>query len=281
MEGSGRFDIPPDPVQNHPMRVPACILLSLAALTAAADPPLRLALSAGADGLRTAQDWNIAAESFRARTGVGVEPLLAATGEAILRSLDVREAEAAVLDAAVYLRNRDRLRILGIAVEFGSPYERFLLAAGADSVIHRPEDLSRARLVLASGPGSLPWDLPLAWARRYRGPASGASDPRPETGYEGVLRSIALDLADAGFLPEGFLEGRKSSALADRVRIVAATPPYPLAVLVARRDLAGDRAALAERLLGLSAGAMELRSPPPDLESVLSDLEEALRASGP
>lgn len=263
------------------MRVPACILLFLAVLPAAADPPLRLALAAGADGLRTAQVWHAAAEAFRVRTGVPLEPLLAPSGEEVLRSLDSRESEAAVLDAAVYLRNRDRLRILGIAAEFGPPYDRFLLVAGADSVIHRPEDLSRARLVLASGPGSLPWDLPLAWARRYLGPGTGTIGPRLEAGYEGVLRSIALGQADAGFLPEGFFEGRRSSALADRVRIVAALPPCPLAILVVRRDLAGDRAALVEGLLDLSTGTMELLSPPPDLETMLSDLEEALRAPGP
>ena len=263
------------------MRVLACLLLSLACLAAAADPPLRLALEAGADGLRTAQDWQAAAREYLSRTGVPLEPLLVSSPEEMLRALDSREAEAAVLDAAALLKNRDRLRILGVAAEYGSPYERFLLVASVESVIHRPEDLPRARLVLAGTPGTLPWDLPLAWARRARGPDAGAADPRPEAGYEGVLRNVALGQADAGFLPGGFLEGRKTSALADRIRIVAAIPPCPLALLVARRDLAGDRAALAEGLLGLAAGTLELRAPPADLEAVLSGLEEALRAPRP
>lgn len=254
-------------------------LISSGALFAA--PPLRIAVSAGSDGLRTAEAWAALGDSYAEKTGEALEPLISADSGEALQALRTKTAEAAVLDTAVFLRNRKELRLLGIAEEFGSVRERFLLLVGENSIIHRPEDIRRARIVLAGPPGNLAWDYPLVWARPFGPFVAARNGPRAENGYEGVLKSIALDQADAGFLPEGFLASIRGTALLDRVRILAFTPAYPLAVLVVRKDLAPERVERAAALMSLGSGVLKFSGIDPDTYSALDELTEALDVDGP
>lgn len=257
------------------------MLICFASGLAAGAPPLRIGLAAGADGLLVAGTWSALAGQFQERTGTTLGITIVADDRAVSGLLADKQVELAVLDALHFIAKPAGLILLGTMASYGADRQRFLLLAAADSIIHRPEDLWRARLVLAGPQDCMSWVYPLAWSVRSGYLPADHAPVLREDSPEGVLRSIALGTADAGFLPEGYMDQRAGSALAARVRVLAATAAYPLAVLVARVDLADERLQLAQALPGITHGGTRLISAAADLPAIMRDLAEVLRVAQP
>jgi ABC-type phosphate/phosphonate transport system substrate-binding protein len=242
-----------------------------------AAPPLRIAVPAGSLGLATARLWSALSNEFGSHDGTGLQPVLIQDDATALSMLQLRQADLAVLDTAAYLASMNDYELLGIIENYGRPLEAFVLITSMGSIIHRTEDLWRARLMLAGPEASLSWAYPLAWVRSLSKasipPGDSTTEPLEADGYAGVLKGIALGTADAGFIPEGFFLGLADGVLAARVRIIGTTRAYPLNLLVGRTDLSSDRRAAARRLPGLSVEGLAITAPEGQTLGVLQELK--------
>jgi ABC-type phosphate/phosphonate transport system substrate-binding protein len=252
-------------------------LLFFSCALASAAPPLRIAVPAGSLGLASARAWSALSNAFGSHDGTGLQPVLIQDDATALSMLQLRQADIAVLDTAAYLATMDTYELLGIIENYGRPLEAFVLIASMGSIIHRTDDLWRARLMLAGPPAAFSWVYPLAWVRSLRTastpPGNTASEPLEADGYAGVLKGIALGTADAGFIPEGFFQGLADGMLAARVRIIETTEAYPLNLLVGRMDLSSDRKAAARHLQGLSVEGLGITAPEVRTLGILQELK--------
>ena len=228
----------------------AAVLLFSCALASAA-PPLRLAIPAGSQGLNAARLWAVMAREFGNPDATSLQPVIIQDDDTALAMLRLREVELAVLDPLSYLANTGEYELLGVVELYGRSVEAFVLIASMDSIIHRTEDLWRARLMLAGPKTTLSWAYPLAWIRNSSSSPGELPLPMEADSHAGLLKGIALGTADAGFLPEGYLLGMADGVLSARVRIIDRTEAFPLAVLVCRADLGAERKARARNLQGL------------------------------
>jgi len=261
----------------------AALALALTVTTLAAwpTPPLRIAVPAGPDGLATAGAWAELAVAYRASSGVELELAIVEDDRAVLAALREKTAEIGVVDTFAYLGSPSGLAVLGVGASYGRPYERLAMIVGADTIIHRPEDLWRARIVAVGPPEGLAWGFALAWARGFAPAVSWRGVTLHERGYEGALKAVALGLADAGFVPETLLGSIRVGQLAARVRVVASAGPFPLTLLAVRSDLSAERNGLAMGLIGLTGGDFALFAPPSDLAQVLASLGAYLDVARP
>lgn len=251
-------------------------VLLLSCTLAFAAPPLRIAIPAGSQGLTVARLWMALAIEFGSHDGTGLHPVLVQDDATALAMLRLRQADLAVLDPLTFLTGMKGFELLGIISQFGRNEESFVLIASMESIIHRTEDLWRARLMLAGPQTALSWAYPLAWARSKTRtavhPGGQGSYPLEADSYAGLLKGIALGTADAGFLPEGFFLGVADGVLAARVRIIDMTKAYPLNVLVSRTDLGNERKAVAMNLQGLAVEGIGISAPDAQTLPLLEEL---------
>jgi ABC-type phosphate/phosphonate transport system substrate-binding protein len=248
------------------IRKPVIIaVLFLSSALVAAAPPLRIAVPAGSQGLAAARLWTALAREFGTREGTSLQPVIIQDDVLALEMLRLRQTDLAVLDTLAFLSCEEDYDLVGIVEHFGRPTEPFLLIASMESIIHRTEDLWRARLMLAGPQTAISWVYPLTWVRTMTSTSSQRSNAWPEPleadSYAGLLKGIALGTADAGFIPEGLFQGLADGVLAARVRIVDMTEAYPLSLLVCRTDLGVDRSLIAKHLQGLTMEGLGIAVP--------------------
>jgi len=257
----------------------AAVLLLSCALASAA-PPLRIAVPAGSQGLTAARLWTALASEFGSHEGTGLQPVIIQDDELALDMLRLRQADLAVLDTLAFLSSNKDYELLGIIEPYGRPVEAFVLIASMESIIHRTEDLWRARLMLAGPQTALSWLYPLAWVRTMTQAlpqlATSRSEPLEADSYAGLLKGIALGTADAGFIPEGFFMAVADGVLAARVRIIDMTEAYPLSLLVGRTDLGVERLTAAKQLLGLRVEGLGISAPASRIQALLNELKQVM-----
>ncbi|MGD9941547.1 MAG: PhnD/SsuA/transferrin family substrate-binding protein [Clostridia bacterium] len=267
------------------------VVLFLISTLVAAAPPLRIAVPAGSQGLAAARLWTALAREFGSYEGTSLQPVIMQDDEKALEMLRLRQADLAVLDTLAFLSCKDDYDLLGVIEHFGRPAEPFVLIASMESIIHRTDDLWRARLMLAGPQTALSWAYPLTWVRTLTSTSSQFGSTWPDLleadSYAGLLKDIALGTADAGFIPEGFFLGVADGVLAARVRIVDMTKAYPLSLLVGRTDLGVDRAMVAQHMQGLTVEGLGIAVPDSKTLQLLEELQrfmaqaEALGVSEP
>ncbi|MFH2115051.1 MAG: PhnD/SsuA/transferrin family substrate-binding protein [Spirochaetota bacterium] len=261
------------------IRKPAfVVILFLSCTLASAAPPLRIAVPAGSQGLTAARLWTALASEFGSHDATSLQPLIIQDDATALAMLRLRQADLAILDPLAFLACVEDYELLGIIEHYGRPTEAFVLIASMESIIHRTEDLWRARLMLAGPQTALSWAYPLAWTRIAVRNSAQPGDYKPEPleadSYSGLLKGIALGTADAGFIPEGFFLGVADGVLAARVRVIDMTDAYPLGILVSRTDLGVDRKAVADRLQGLVVEGLGISAPDSHASGLLEELRQ-------
>jgi ABC-type phosphate/phosphonate transport system substrate-binding protein len=235
-------------------------------------PPLRVAIPAGSQGLNTARLWTALALEFGSYADTALQPIIIPDDETALTLLSLRQADLAVLDPLTYLSSAQGYELLGVLEHYGRPTEAFVLIASMESIIHRTEDLWRARLMLVGPKTGLSWTYPLVWTETSLNNYYSRSEPIEADSYAGLLKGVALGNADAGFLPEGFYLGISDSLLAARVRVLDVTAEFPLSILVARTDMATERSAAAKQLIGLKIEGLGISSPTQQTHRSLAEL---------
>lgn len=258
-------------------RKPAfAIVLFLSCTLAFAAPPLRLAIPAGSQGLNAAKLWVAMAREFGNHDDTSLHPVIIQDDDTALTMLRLREVELAVLDPLSFIDNTGEFELLGVVELYGRSVEAFVLIASMDSIIHRTEDLWRARLMLTGPKATLSWAYPLAWIRNSASTQGVLPLPIEADSHAGLLKGIALGTADAGFLPEGFFLGMADGVLSARVRVIDRTEAFPLALLVARADLGAERKARAKNLQGLVIEGLGISPVDTQTASRLKHLEKCM-----
>lgn len=237
-------------------------------------PPLRLAVAPDISSLDSAMAWAQLSTDLENKYGVKLDTKIVKNNEEGLKLLTEKLVEVAVIDPLVYINTKQKLKLLGSVSFNKKQYERYVLIVGKNTIIHKQEDLWRARFVLAGSPGMISWDYPLYYfLPDYRQIAMSINH---EDDYEGVLLSIAMNKADAGFVPEAFLKSQEQNALGLKVRELLYTDSYPLNLLVCHDDIQKNRLVLIKNLLELSTKQISLYPADIMLLNKIEDLRSKL-----
>lgn len=217
-------------------------------------PPLRIALTPGDSILDSASVWQQLSEEMKRLYGAALDVRMVRNQKDCLSLLYDKVAEIVIIDPRVFIQNQSPLKVLGSLSYYGQQYERFVLIVAKNSIIHKKEDLWRAKFVASGGPGSLSWDYPIAF---FLGDLIKNKDSISlEYDYEGVLLNIAMNKSDAGFVPEGFLKKHEQNVLGLKLRELLYTDSYPLYLLVTLEGIEPVRLSLADGLFKLNAAGI-------------------------
>ncbi|GAB1432835.1 hypothetical protein MASR2M29_14600 [Spirochaetota bacterium] len=219
-------------------------------------PPLRIALTPGDSSLDSASVWQQLSEEMKRLHDTALDIRMVRNQKDCLALLYDKLVEIAIIDPIVFVQKQTPLKVLGSLSYYGQQYERFVLIVAKNSIIHKKEDLWRAKFVASGGPGSLSWDYPIAV---FLGDLIKNPDLISlEYDYEGVLLNIAMNKSDAGFVPEGFLKKHEQNVLGLKLRELLYTDSYPLYLLVTLEGIEPVRLSLAEELFKFKTSGISL-----------------------
>lgn len=211
----------------------------------AGKPPFVVAVSPLATPWRSLAAWQPLAKLLSAKLDQDVRFIERHSCEDAQELIEQGEVGVALVcgECYVHLRRHGRATLLAVPRAHGTTTTRSLLIAGASSPAKKLEDLRGARLALA-GPISSTGCLYPRWRVHGLGTSLAALFPRRVyTGaHERSILAVADGILDAAAVDELALEELRARdpAVAARVRVVEASPPFGRDPFVAASQLGPD-----------------------------------------